>query len=241
MIPAKALQLLVVCASSAAMNAATQTQHTSDASIVALVHARVIDGTGAPAREDKTLVIERGKITRLGTADDMRVPDGTPMIDLRVRTVMPGLVMLHEHLSFDPEGPTGLFAGVAQPQPFSAPNLYLAFGVTTIRTAGTFHPYVDLNVKTQIDDGRSPGPEIFLTGPYLNGPGSEFLDENVVRSPEEARRAVRYWAGEGFTSMKAYAQLPKDALAAVIEEAHRLGLPVTAHLGGAVNCREAGH
>jgi imidazolonepropionase-like amidohydrolase len=150
---------------------------------------------------------------------------------------MPGLVMLHEHLAYGAGAEE--FADVAQPQPFSAPRLFLAYGVTTIRTAGTFHPYVDLNVKRRIDTGEMPGPEMFLTAPYLNGPGTRQLDAKPVRTPEEARRAVRYWAQEGFSSIKVHGDVSKEALAAIIDEAHALRLPVTAHLGRTVNCREA--
>ena len=71
-------------------------------------------------------------------------------------------------------------------------------------TAGALHPYVELNVKQRIDSGLMPGAEMFLTGPFLNGQGSRLPDEMVVRGPEEARRAVRYCAAKGFTSMKAY-------------------------------------
>jgi imidazolonepropionase-like amidohydrolase len=236
---AMTIRMLLLCVFVPALYAGTQAQDRADATSVVLLHARVIDGTGAPAREDQALVIERGKIARVTSAANVKVTEGVRSIDLRGQTILPGLVMLHEHLSFDPEGPTGTFAGVAQPQPFTAPRLYLAFGVTTIRTAATLHPYVDLNLKRRIDEGGSPGPEMFLTGPILNGLGRGFLDEVFVRDPEQARRAVRYWVAEGFTSIKAYAQLPKDVLAAVIEEAHALRVPVTAHLGAAVSCREA--
>ena len=234
------IRLLVLFVSAHALNAASQTQPLSQLGAVALTHARIIDGTGASGKEDQTLIIEGGKIALVGNAGDVEIPSGARMIDVRGRTVLPGLVMLHEHLAYGPVvSQTDEFAGVLEPQPFSAPRLFLAFGVTTIRTAGTAHPYVDPNLKRQVDGGQVPGPEMFLTGPVLNGPGSRFLDEKVVRSPEEARRAVRYWAAEGFTSMKAYDGLPKDALAATIEEAHALKLPVTAHLGATVSCREA--
>ena len=146
--------------------------------------------------------------------------------------MLPGFVMLHEHMS------SGLVDGVTSPQPFSSPRLYLAFGVTTIRTAGTDHPFIELNLKRRVDRGEVPGPEMHLTSPFFNGEASDFLMDMIVRDPEDARRAVRYWAAEGFTSFKVYQQIPKDALAAMIEEAHRLGLPVTAHLGS-VTCREA--
>jgi hypothetical protein len=74
------------------------------------------------------------------------VPDGTCTLDLSGRTVLPGFVMLHEHLSSGLAGST-----TTSPQPFSSPGLYLAFGVTTIQTARTDHPHVELNLKRQVD------------------------------------------------------------------------------------------
>jgi imidazolonepropionase-like amidohydrolase len=201
------------------------------ASVVALTNARIIDGTGAPPREGQTLVIERGKIVAVGNNADLKV-SGARTVDLKGRTVLPGLVMLHEHLIYAASG------DFTHAQPFSAPRLYLAFGVTTIRTAGTDHPYVELNLKRKIDTGQVPGPEMFITSPFLNGPGAQFLGEKIVRDPEDARRAVRYWAAEGVTSFKVYRRISREALAAIIDEAHRLGLPVTAHLES-VTCREA--
>ena len=97
---------------------------------------------------------------------------------------------------------------------------------------------MDLNLKRLIDAAILPGPEIHLTSPIFSGDGDPDLGAVIVRSPEEVRRAVRYWAAEGFTSFKAYRWIRKEALAALIDEAHRLRLKVTAHLGS-VTCREA--
>jgi imidazolonepropionase-like amidohydrolase len=202
-----------------------------DVSRIALRNVRIVDGTGAPARQNQTLIVERGQIRAIGNAADINVPEGTRTLDLDGRTVLPGFVMLHEHMFDGTEV-------ITIPQPFTSPRLYLAFGVTTIRTAGTDHPYVDLNIKRGIDRGTVPGPEMHLTGPFLNGEGGRFLTEKIVGDPEDGRRAVRYWAAEGFTSFKVYQQISKDALAAIIDEAHRLKLPVTAHLAS-VTCREA--
>jgi hypothetical protein len=92
--------------------------------------------------------------------------------------------------------------------------------------------------KRRKEAKQVPGPEMHLTSPFFNGDGSPFLGEKVVHDPEDARRAVRYWAAEGFTSFKAYQQISKAALAAIIDEAHKLQRPVTAHLSS-VTCREA--
>lgn len=208
-----------------------------DASIVALTHIRVIDGTGAPVREDQTLVLGGGKILALGSSNQIKVPENARSLDLAGRTVLPGLVMLHEHLFLNEPGGSGSGAP-SHPQHFSFPRMYLAYGVTTIRTAGTDFPYMDLNSKRRIDAGSIPGPEIHLTSPYFSGEGDPFLGAMIVRSPDEARMAVRYWAAEGFTSFKAYQWVQKDVLAALIDEAHHLKLSVTAHLRS-VSCREA--
>jgi hypothetical protein len=109
------------------------------------------------------------------------IPEGTRTLDLDGRTVLPGFVMLHEHMMYGAEGNT-------HPQPFSSPRLYLAFGVTTIRTAGTDHPYVELNLKRRVEAGQVPGPEMHLTSPFFNGDGSPFLGDKVVRDPEDAPR-----------------------------------------------------
>ncbi|MCI0352506.1 MAG: amidohydrolase family protein [Acidobacteriales bacterium] len=208
-----------------------------DAAVVALTHVRVIDGTGAAAKEDQTLLIEAGKIRTVGSSTQIKVPENARTLDLSGDTVLPGLIMLHEHL-FWIFGEASGDIGLSHPQHFSFPRLYLAYGVTTIRTAGTDFPYMDLNLKRQIDTGAVPGPEIHLTSPYFSGEGDFALGAMILHNPEEARRAVRYWAAEGFTSFKAYQWIPKDVLAALIDEAHKLKLPVTAHLGS-VSCRAA--
>jgi imidazolonepropionase-like amidohydrolase len=205
--------------------------------LTVLANVRIIDGTGAPARANQTLVIENGTIKDLGEASRISIPSGARVLDLPGRTVMPGLVMLHEHLTYS--GGDELF----RIQPFSAPRLFLAFGVTTIRTAGIAEPYAELNLKRRIDAGLVPGPEMFVTGPWFNepeeGPGlARFLGMKYVRDVDDARRAVRYWAAEGVTSIKVYRRTTPRIMKAIIEEAHSLRLQVMGHLG-ATTCREA--
>jgi len=203
-----------------------------DAAVIVLRHARVIDGTGAPVRENQSLLIEGGKIRVVENDDAVKVPENAQTLDMSGKSVLPGLVMLHEHLMFTE--PIGLTHAVD----FSFPRLYLAFGVTTMRTAGTDFPQMELNLKRRIDAGSMPGPEIFITSPYFSGEGDPFLGAMIMKTPEEARRAVRFWGGEGFTWFKAYQWIPKDVLAALIDEAHHLGLRVTAHLRS-VSCHDA--
>ena len=194
-----------------------------DAPVIALAHTRVIDGTGAPARENQVIVIRGGNIAAVGNAASIQIPAGAVTIDLAGRSVMPGLVMMHEHLYYT----TG--RGVYGQLGLSFSRLYLAGGVTTIRTGGNTNGIMDINLARRIAAGELAGPSIDATAPYLNGPNT-FLQMHTVKTPDEARRHVAYWLGQGATSVKAYMQISREALKAGIYEAHRRGAKVTGHL-----------
>ena len=194
--------------------------------VVALMHVRVIDGTGASARQDQTILIDHGKISAVGSAASIDVPADVPKVDLTGDTAYPGLVGMHEHLFY----PSGGGIAMYNEQAFSATRLYLASGVTSIRTAGSLEPYADLNTKKLIDAGKMPGPKMDATGPYIEGPNGFAIQMPEVKTPEDARRLVDYWAAEGATSFKAYMDISHDALAAAIQEAHRHGIKITGHL-----------
>lgn len=203
-----------------------------DAPLVALTHVRVIDGTGAPAREDQTVVISKGKIESVGDAATANVPKDAQVIDLHGYSVIPGLVGMHDHM-FYPVG-RGVFGEMA----FSFPRLYLAGGVTTIRTTGSLEPYTDLELKKSIDNGQTPGPKMHVTGPYLEGKGSWAIQLHQLTGPDDAVKTVNYWLDEGVDNFKAYMFITRAELKAAIETAHKRGAKVTGHLC-AVNFREA--
>ena len=194
-------------------------------SIVALTNVRVIDGTGGPARTGQTLVLKSGVIQAVGSVSEVTVPPGARTLDLDGRTVMPGYVMLHEHL-FYPSGGGAIY----NEQGYSFPRLYLAGGVTTMRTGGNMAGYADINIKRAIDAGTMLGPAIDVTAPYLEGPGLPIPQVKALRDPDDARKMVAYWADEGATSFKAYMNISRAALGAAIDEAHKRGLKVTGHL-----------
>jgi imidazolonepropionase-like amidohydrolase len=200
-----------------AVDAALQPFVKVDAKAVVLEHVRVIDGTGAAPKEDQTLAIVDGQIAP-------QAPANAQKLDLTGRTVMPGLVGMHDHLFYPVGG--AIFGEMA----YSFPRLYLAAGVTTIRTAGSIEPYTDIQIKDAIDSGKAPGPSIFISGPYLEGPGSFALQMHALKSPEDARDFVNFWADQGATSFKAYNTLTRAELSAAIRAAHKRGLKVTAHL-----------
>ena len=196
---------------------------TVDQPVVALTHARVIDGTGAPARSDQTVILRDGLIAAVGPAASTPVPEGATVIDLTGKTLMPGMVMVHEHLYY-PTGP-GVYGHLGE----SFVRLYLAGGVTTMRTGGNVNGFMDINMKRQIDAGGKAGPAIDATAPYLNGPNT-FIQMRALKGPDDARRQVNYWADEGATSFKAYMQITRADLGAAIDEAHKRGIKVTGHL-----------
>ncbi len=203
-----------------------------DAPVVALVHVRVIDGTGAPPREDQNVILSQGKIQSISDASSVNIPHGAQVVDLHGSTVIPGLVGMHDHMFY----PTGnaIFAEMA----YSFPRLYLAGGVTTIRTTGSLEPYTDLELKKAIDAGKIPGPHMHVTGPYLEGAGSWALQMHQLTGPDDAVKTVNFWLDEGVDNFKAYMFITHDELAAAIKAAHKRGAKVTGHLCS-VGFREA--
>ena len=195
-----------------------------DAPVVALVGVTLIDGTGTAPRDDQTIIIDQGRIRWVGPRTTAQIPAGAKVLELAGHTVIPGMVGLHDHT---------FYGGADWPyvhQPVSAPRLYLASGVTTIRTTGTNAPYQDLIVKHDIDRGHQVGPRMYVTGPYLNGPGGNHGIMLEVGSPEAARRVTAYWAAEGASWIKVYDRIARAELAAVVDEAHKHGVKVTGHL-----------
>src|SRR5947207_917051 len=195
-----------------------------DAPIIALEHVRVIDGTGAAAKDDQTLVLANRKIRSVGGAAEADVPKDAQVLDLHGYSVIPGLVGMHDHM-FYPMG-NGVYGEMA----YSFPRLYLAAGVTTIRTTGSLEPYTDLEIKRNIDSGETPGPKIHPTGPYIEGKGSWVLQAHKLTGPDDATKTVNFWIDEGADNFKIYNFVTADELAATIKAAHARGAKVTGHL-----------
>jgi len=195
-----------------------------NAPVVALAHVRVIDGTGAAAQEDQTVVLSHGKIESVSDAASASVPKDAQVIDLHGYSVIPGLVGMHDHLVY-PLG-NGIYGEMA----FSFPRLYLAGGVTTIRTTGALEPYTDIELKKQIDKGEIPGPKLHVTGPYLEGAGTFALQMHQLNGPEDATKTVNYWLDEGVDNFKAYMFITPAELSAAVIAAHKRGAKVTGHL-----------
>jgi imidazolonepropionase-like amidohydrolase len=207
-----------------------------DSAKVILEHVEIIDGTGTAPLADRNITIEEGRIAAITAGRDEPQVKGTMLLNLKGYSIMPGIVGMHNHLDYVSRpnlAADGSFDSPAlfQQMSFSAPRLYLANGVTTMRTAGSVEPYTDLRLKHEIESGRVPGPHLDVTGPYLEGEGDNpSLQMPHLTGPEDARQTVAFWADRGVTSFKAYAHITREEMAAAVKEAHRRGLKVTGHL-----------
>jgi imidazolonepropionase-like amidohydrolase len=234
--------LLIVLPLLAALNGLAQ-QYTAqvsafikyNATTIAVTDVKLIDGTGKPAKEHQTVVFSNGLISNVGDAAKVSIPAGAQVIDGKGKTIIPGLVMLHEHLYYTM--PAGSFFNIAE-MPYSFPRLYLAGGATTIRTAGSIEPQTDLALKRLITEGKAIGPDMDVTAPYIEEQGYDIPALNVVKGPEDAAATVNFWADRGCTSFKMYVHATKADMAAVVREAHKRHMKVTGHIG-AVTYREA--
>jgi len=203
-----------------------------DTAVLALTHVRVIDGTGAAPRDDQTLIVRDGRIAAIGPAARTPVPAGAQVVDLTGKSVTPGLVMVHEHL-FYPVG-AGTYGNLTE----SFSRLYLAGGVTSMRTGGNMNGLAELLMARSTAAGAKPGPFIDATAPYLEGPGMGFNQVVPLRDTLDAKRLVDMWADLGATSFKAYMNITRDELRVAAAAAHARGLKITGHLCS-VTYREA--
>ena len=203
--------------------------------LIALTHATVIDGTGAEASTDITIIIEDKIIKNIYKSNVYDLPDNAYIIDCRGKTIIPGLIMLHEHLFYSM--PLENSFSVNQ-MSFTFPRLYLAGGVTTMRTAASIETQSDINLRNWINEGKITGPKIDVTGPFIERPGMDIPQLTFIENSKQAGDMVDLWAGLGATSFKVYMHVTRADLEEVVKRAHAHNYKVTGHLC-AVTYREA--
>jgi enamidase len=221
---------------------------------LALVGATVIDGTGAAALSDAVIIIESGRIRRVGPRSQVPIPDGAERKDLTGLTVLPGLIDSHVHINFAlPRGPKDPEADATINKVFQE---FLRHGVTSIRDLGAGYPWI-IGLAHSVDDGQRESPRIFAAGPMLTAPGGHpagtllrgndaaiAFGTRQITSPEEGRSVVRDLAGGGVDVIKAVLDsggrpnrpqriptINAEVLGAIIAEAQKAGVPVTVHWG----------
>ncbi|NER10413.1 Amidohydrolase family protein [Muriicola jejuensis] len=194
--------------------------------VIALRNITLIDGTGGPVRTNQDIVITGDHITAIGDSGKINIPPTAKVIDGSGKAVIPGLVMLHEHL-FYAKPFEGAYKAVHMTNTF--PKMYLAGGVTTMRTAGSIEANTDLNIKNLINQGKMVGPNIDVSTPHIERQG--FIPQlQSLYGDESIENWINYWADKGVTSVKAYNNITKDDLERIIKAAHSRNMKVTGHL-----------
>ena len=185
---------------------------------IALVNAKVIDGTGHAAQTAQTILVRNGIIEDVQNTNSLQIAADFYQIDLKGKTVIPGIIGMHNHMRI----PRSALLS-------TSPKLYLASGVTTIQTCGTGNPYEEIAIAKSINKGEQAGPEIINSAPYFTGPEGKshfirFTNETMIRD------TIRYWARKGVKWLKVYRNTRPSDLQVIVDEAHKNNLKVTGHL-----------
>ncbi|MGB2589228.1 MAG: amidohydrolase family protein [Candidatus Acidiferrum sp.] len=196
---------------------------------LAILHATVIDATGSSPRSDTTVVILNKKIVAIGPAGTISVPPGTPTLDATGKFLIPGLVDSHVHLTAAGE-PSGS-------REFIIP-LLVANGITTVRDMGGKVEFLK-QLRKEIESDRLLGPQIFFTGPYLDGDPPSFQPSIVVTNSAEAARAVDLLTDEGVDFIKTQSRLDRDAYFAIAAESRKKDIRFLGHVPDRVSALEA--
>ena len=179
-------------------------------SVIAIVGATLIDGTGAPAVPDSVVVIRGERIVAAGKRATVKVPAGAEVVDAKGLTLVPGLIDSHFHIDGDDP----------------LPALYLSHGVTSVRDPGQWIEAYDV-----ARHAPAPVPRLFLCGPHLDSPPPAYpTDSYIVRDADETRLAVNRFVDDGASAIKVYFRLPLALIKVALETAHARGVPVMGHL-----------
>jgi imidazolonepropionase-like amidohydrolase len=205
--------LMVVASRAATHDLATISARTHPAAEgkLALVGATLIDGSGRDAIADATVIVDGGRIVAAGPAASTKIPTDARRIDVRGKTIVPGLWDMHAHL-----------------HQLEWIPVYLAAGVTSVRDMGNELPFVT-DLRNAVESGRASGPHIYLAG-LVDGDGPNAFGALSATTPEQGRDIVRRFHTLGFEQMKLYSLLSPSVVAAICDEAHKLGMTVTGHI-----------
>ncbi len=186
---------------------------------IALINATIIDGTGGPIKRGQTIVMRDGYFELLGAEIDLNQLDGFTILDVSGKTIIPGIVGVHNHLHIP------RFPDIGE----VATKLYLAAGVTTIQTCGSAAPHREVALARRIAEGQQIGPDVATSGPYFTGPGG---NPNMIipRNAQHIRDTMQYWIQRGVSWFKVYRHTRPEDLQVIVEEAHRNNCKVTGHL-----------
>ncbi len=187
--------------------------------LLAFTNATIVDGTGKALKQNQTLIIKNGIFKEMGNDADIKIPHNATTINLKGKTIIPGIVGMHNHLHIPRFPDVGDVAA----------KLYLASGVTTIQTCGAASPYNELELSKRIKDAKQVGPEIIPSAPFITGQGG---NPNMIipRDTEHLKDTMKHWLDQGVKWFKVYRNTNPDDLKTIIEVAHNNQAKVRGHL-----------
>jgi imidazolonepropionase-like amidohydrolase len=195
----------------------------------AITHVTVIDVSGGPPQADSTVVIADSRIIAVGPSSSLHIPSGTKIIDASGKFLIPGLADMHLHLTGAGE-PSGS-------REFILP-LLIANGITTVRDMGGSVVLLK-QLRQEIASGERIGPQIFFTGPYLDGDPPYFQPSIIVRNAQDAAAAVQQFKSDGVDFIKVQSRLQPAAYFAIAEASRRAGMRYVGHVPDAISARAA--
>ena len=199
-------------------------------STVVIKNVTIIDGTGAAVKYNQDILVQNKRISAIGNTGELKAPENAQILDATGKTVIPGFIMMHEHL-FHAKPFFGTYKAVHMTNTF--PQLYLAGGVTTMRTAGSIEAGADLNIKNLIEQGKRLGPTIDVSTPHMEREGlvGDYIAQlQSLYGGENIENWLNYWFDKGITSVKVYNNFTKDDLREIIKVSHARNIKVTGHL-----------
>lgn len=196
---------------------------------LAILHATVIDATGGPSKPDTTVVLEHDKIALIAPAGEVSLPPNTPTLDAAGKFLIPGLVDSHVHLTAagEPDGS----------RRFILP-LLVANGITAVRDMGGSVELLK-QLRSEIADSKLVGPQIFFTGPYLDGYPPAYQPSIVVKTPADATSAVDQLVLQGVDFVKVQSRLEREPYFAIAAEAKKKGIRFVGHVPDRISAFEA--
>ena len=212
--------LLAACLAMVPGRGLSQAQR-ADAPVQAFTHAVLIDGTGAAAIENATIVVRGDRIDSAGPAGSVRVPAGARTTDLRGKVLMPGLADMHVHLMGGWDGVATDMLGYRRYM-----NALLYAGVTTVLDTGNVEPFI-VQLRAEVAAGRLPGPRIYCVGPLIDGADPAWPPlSRAVASVGQVPDVVRALSRDHVDLIKAYVGLSHPVLERLVEEGRKASLRV---------------
>ena len=186
---------------------------------IAIVGGTLINGNGGAPLQNAVVLVKGNRIVRVGSKGKVKYPKSVKTIDATGKYILPGLIDMHVHY-FDWMG-----------------ELFLAHGVTTVKDLGNDVEWM-ATISSEVEQGKMRGPRIFYVGNGLDSPPPARVHYVGLESPAMAKRAVDLLHSRGVSALKGHEKLTPELLQAITEEAHKFGLPVTAHVRS-IDAREA--